>query len=367
MDFEETNYMLYIKNFLGGSDELKEILSKNPKNGQNLISNPIVRSLIIIYRPEPNIPNHVSPKMLTDAAYAKVVGHLLNYLKKELDANQVYKDEVRRKISNTKFGVFSTVFGELFVGGYLKFLGFNVKFNSSKERGKPDVEADNKNYTLANEVKGFPDGESWLEDTIATLMPKLVELLKNRSDVNLFTFVTKIEGFRKGVVKTIKQVLETGQGGKTDTCWVVDLKKAPFSYAGNEGILISNPERDVHLRFKVSFDSGQVTDDLFQKAVTQLKNSKTQGVTWMFFPHPKDISFERKLVWYASGVPTKMKAKGIGVVLFDIVPVFDDTKKELGIKSGINFSVDEKHSDILNKATFNNFIEFLITQPTLIA
>lgn len=366
MNLQETNYIYYIKDFLGIHNNGDNILPKNTRRRPNLISNPLLVNLIHVYRPEPGSLNTITPRALVDVAYTKVVGHLLNYLKPELNTNPSYKQEIKRKMLNSKFGVFSTALSELFVGGYLKYAGFKVKFNSSKETGQPDILASIGNQKIANEVKQFPDGESWLEDTISSMMPKFAEILNHYSNINLFTFVSKIEGFRKNIINTMETLLKTGQGGKTDTCWVVNMAKSPFKYAGNEGILISNPATRSQLRFKVSFDSGKATDDLFEKALTQQKESSAKGVTWMFFPHPKEISLERKIVWLASGIPAKMKENGSDMVLFDVVPIFDNSKNELGIRSGIDFSVDAKFSEKLNKKTFNSFIDFLILQPTLL-
>jgi hypothetical protein len=363
MRYPKTNHVFYVKEFLGIKDDLSNLLPKNNRKYPNLITNPLIGCLIKTYQLSISKTVVVSSQDGIDIVYTQLVGQLLNYLKAELAANINYKNEIKRKLMNCKFGSFITVFSELFVGGYLKWSGFDITFNSSKEVGQPDILSKNK-FTIANEIKSYPDRESWLEDALSSMMPNFTKLLKRCSNIYLFIFVSDIKGFKKGIIHAIEEYLKTGKDVKNGFCTIMNIGN--IKYAGNQGILISYPKSNAHLRFDISFDSYKDTVSIFEKSQKQLETSNLKGITWMFFPHPKGASIERRVIRYASGIPKQMNAKDIGVVLFEVLPTIKDGTTQIGIQSGADFLIDSSYSEKINTKSFNEFVDFLILKPTFL-
>lgn len=361
--YPKTNYILYLKDFLGINASGEGLVPESRHKYPNLITNPILSSLIKVYNPKLLNSNVTSSSRGNiDMAYSRLVGHTINYLKPELERNPNYKDEVKRKLLSSKFGPFYTVFGELFVGGYLKNIGFDTNFNSSKESGQPDIVTTN-DPIIANEVKTYPDREAWLEDTLASLMPDFIKILSQISNIYLFVFVSGVKGFKKGVIPAVKEYLRTRKDVKTDYCWIINVGNI---YNGDEGLLISNSERNAHIRFKINFDSYKDTLSLFEKSLKQYETAKHAGITWLLFPHPKPMSLERRLVSLASDIPTKMQNRGAGVVLFEVFPTTRNNFREWGIQSGADFILTQEQALKINNKSFNDFINFLLSKPTLL-
>ena len=361
--YPRTNYTLYLKNFLEIKDDGSNLSSIQGKS-RDFITNPILSTLIKTYNPE-LLKNKVvlSGSGNIDMAYARLLGHSINCLKGELEANPNYKKEIKRKLLNSKFGSFYTAYAELFVGGYLKNIGYKVEFNSSKEEGLSDIISVKDKETLSNEVKTYPDREAWLEDTLTPLMPSFWKILNSVSNVYLFVFATKMHGFRNGIIKSIEEYFKTRKDVKNDFCWITNVGNI---YGEDEGILIASPKRNAQIRFKVSFDAYHDTKSLFEKSVKQNKFSRVKGITWMLFPHPKPISLERKVLWYDSSILSEMKNNGIGVVLFEVFPTISEDFTKWEIQSGANFLLTPEHESLINSKSFNDYIDFLISKSTLL-
>lgn len=355
------NYTYQILNIIG-IDEKDVTKRLSETKNKSFISNPILATLSRTYfgtdfdRIIISIPDN-------DLMQTRLTGHVLSFIRKEIEENLNYKNELKRKFLECNDGPFSSVFNEIFVGGYLKYLGLNIKFSSSQENGKPDIEASGE-LNISSDVKTFPDMEFWLEDQLNSLFIDLINIINKCKNFYIIIFVTNTKGFKKEFLKLIIEFLNTGKTQQGKTCMIMNTP----NYAGNQGFAITNKTNNVTFRFIPNFVLGD--DDLnklINKANKQQESGEGEGITWLMFPHPKPGNIERRIVWEVSDIPKTMQDRGIGLVLYEIFSEIDPTdNKKINIKSAADFLLKDQFKGKINRESFDGYISKLLSTPTLI-
>ena len=117
---------------------------------------------------------------------------LINYLKNELLVDIDYKKELSKDLISNQRGKYIVRLNELIVAGFLKYLGFKISLNSSKQSGMPDVIARG-DMSFSNEAKLYDDKELYLFEILnkPKIMKIVMKLLDNFPRMNLFIFVSK--------------------------------------------------------------------------------------------------------------------------------------------------------------------------------
>lgn len=354
------NYSYQILNILNISENdivkcVKGITEKH------FITNPILATLSRTYF-DKEIENSIISIPDDDLLLTRLSGHILTYIKDDITKNINYKEEVKRKFLSYNEGPFTSSFSEIFVGGYLKFLGLNIDFSSSKEKGSPDIKVTG-DLVFSSDIKTFPDMEFWLKDQVSSLSTELIKIINQCRNFNLMIFVTRTKGFKKEVVKSILNFLNTRKTQQGKTCMVTNMPQ----YEGNQGYTIGKKSNNVVFRFIPNFTHGdEELNALMEKAIKQ-QNSKTKdGITWMMFPHPKSNPIFRRLVWEVSTIPKKMQESGTGLILYELfseVDPKDNTKIKL--HSAADFLINDNFSKKINRKSFDEYISFLLSKPTI--
>jgi hypothetical protein len=364
MKYPKTNYsnvFCDLFNFESESDFLSLIRVK--QNIPVFLTNPTLSALLKIYVKQRNLPpNIVLTSDDTDMGNCKISGHILNSVSDEVKANQNYLRELRRKILSPMAGTYFSQLNELIVGSYLKSLGYEIKFNSSQESGKPDLEVVTP-HRLAIDVKMFPDDLFWFEDTVSKVTLPVIECLNNVRNVSILGFISKNSiKAKKEIVSCLKLFLETGKPQQSETSSVL----LNSMYVGNQGMLIFNSKTNSSFRIIPSIPMTEKRlDKLMQKAIKQQASVSKEGITWVFFPNEEDASLGRRIMWEVSEILKKMVELNNGLVLYELKVLKGDVPSQWNIKSGIDCLVDNSKYPKINIGSFDKFISEIVNIPTI--
>jgi len=364
MKYPKTNYsnvFCDLFNLKTESDFLSLINSK--RNIPVFLSNPTLSSLLKIYLKPSSLPsNIVLSSDDIDMGNCKISGYILNSVLEEVKANPNYLKELRRKILSPMAGSYFSQLNELIVGSYLKFLGYEIKFNSSRDVGKPDIEVITPQQ-FAIDVKMFPNDLFWFEDTISKITLPVFECLNTVRNVSILGFISKNSiKAKKEIVSCLKLFLETDKSQQSETSSVL----LNSMYVGNQGVLIFNSNTNSSFRIIPSIPMTEKRlDELMQKAIKQQTSVSKEGITWVFFPNEEDASLGRRIMWEVSEIPKKMVEINNGLVLYELKVLKGDIPSQWNIKSGIDYLIDNSKYPKINKDSFDKFISKIINKPTI--
>lgn len=298
----------------------------------------------------------------TDMGYCKISGQILASVLGEIKANSNYLKELRRKIPFPMAGSYFSQLNEIIVGSYLKFLGYKIKFNSSRESGKPDIEVI---YTqkFAIDVKMFPNDLFWFEDTVSKITLPIIECLNSVNNLSIIGFISKNSNKAKiEIISCLKSFLRTGKSQRSETSFIM----LNNMYIGKQGVLIFNKSTNSSFRIIPSIPMTEKRlDDLMQKAIKQQTSASKEGITWMFFPNDDDVSLGRRIMWEVTGIPKKMLETNNGLVLCELKVQKGDIPSKWNVKTGMDLLIDNSKYPKINKDTFNDYISSIVNQPTI--
>jgi len=355
------NYTDQLLNIIGiTKNEVEEKL--NAISGKHFITNPILATLARTF-----FGNKYDMSIISvadnDLLLTRLTGHILGSIRQIIEDNQNYKLELKRKFLSHSEGPFFSVYNELFVCGYLEYLGYSTRLSSSKDSGKPDIFVSGENG-FSSDVKTFPDMEFWLLDQIDILFPEIIDLINKSKNFYVMIFVTNTKNFKKEFPKLMVNLLSTGKAQNGLSCMIVNMP----NYQGSQGYSISNNANNVTFRFVPNFSYDEKSfSDLTDKATKQQQSMSNEGITWIMFPHPKPNNIERRLVWEVSGLPKRMQDQGIGLVLYEMFAEVDQSNaSRVNLHSGADFLLKDKFSQKINRLSFDEFISSLLSIPTII-
>jgi hypothetical protein len=364
MKYPKTNYsnvFCDLFNLKTESDFSSHINSR--QNIPVFLSNPTLSALLKIYAKPSSLPsNIVLGSEDIDMGNCKISGCILNSVIEEVKANSNYLKELKRKILSPMAGPYFSQLNELIVGSYLKSLGYKIKFNSSREIGKPDIEVISPQQ-FAIDVKMFPNDLFWFEDTVSKVTFPVFECLNTVKNVSILGFISKNSiKAKKEIVSCLKLFLKTGKPQQSETSSVL----LNSMYVGNQGVLIFNSKTNSSFRIIPSIPMTEKRlDDLMQKAIKQQASASKEGITWVFFPNEEDASLGRRIMWEVSEIPKKMVELNNGLVLYELKVVKGNIPSQWNIKSGVDCLVDNSKYPKINKGSFDKFISKIVNTPTI--
>jgi hypothetical protein len=330
---------------------------------QNYITNPILRVMneIAVISPDGSV-KFAPQKGLASSDWIifRFLMGLLTTLDPNIQSNPDYQKELVEAVIGPRQGDFYPKFYELLVGGYLKYLGFDIQFNSSRQTGQPDVITTGQ-LEIANDIKLFPDPQFWLTDVISKSRENILDFLRVIPEQEVLVLVLKMDRQFIRDFKTLGQeYLSTGKPQRSST--TVILRNT--IYAGNQGYLIDYQPNHARLRIIPNFDMADTITQLNKKlasAEQQFRNSLLPGIVWIGFPNASEGSIERRLVWEVEGLQISFAKNNLAMALCEFVALPDLHNPPGQVASAFDIHT---YSDKLELFTRGNFEEYIKTVAT---
>lgn len=351
--------------------KLKSIYIKNQSVNskyffQNFVTNPILRTFLICAKEYgTNIRFDMSRLSGSDSdyVYLKFLGHLVNFLRSEIHDNKDYETEIIKRLLSFNSGNFYSAFCELLIGGFLKHNSCEIKFNSSKQNGQPDVIISHP-IKFANESKLFPDSEFWLKDKINSLREDFLSFLKQFENAEVIVLITTIEKFETDFPRLFSSFLKSGGKGQQNGTMTIMRNSM---YVGSQGYVVDFIPNNSKIRIIPSIPlSDKVVQEILDKSEKQFKNVGIEGITWISFPHPKGGEIERRIIGQVSDVPKKFKQNNLGLVLYDFMPTSNIDSFRGGIMYALDDFLNKSKVDFINNTRFGDFIKEISDKPLVL-
>lgn len=155
------------------------------------ITNPIARFLNgTTYEKYGHLYSKVKMNVPTDdLMYFKLASVVLKRIEPELKANPAYRQQATKKLLHRQFGPMLSTLNELIAAAYYKYLGLEVRLNSSEDAGAADVDIVDTNY--ATDAKLYPNNQIRLEAIVNESAEQLLGCVNEIRDTSLLFFVRK--------------------------------------------------------------------------------------------------------------------------------------------------------------------------------
>ncbi|MGI5841249.1 MAG: hypothetical protein ACOX6N_03470 [Patescibacteria group bacterium] len=290
--------------------------------------------------------------------YFKITCCLFKLLKGDLKLNDNYLNEVARRIFSNGYGPFLVTLNELIAGGYCKHLGLEIKFNSSTQEGRPDLEITHSELgSFALDAKLVPNKRFLIEHLVLKVREELVDAFSSVSKQNVWVILKSVD------IDEIKKVLKK-----------VNFNEEKNLRTSNVDIILNSnpvPNSDLQLNIlesrvfiQLGGDYGSVIDEIKEhitKVIVQSKKVGYKAIPWFMVPLDANRNGIETQVIRMSGemYPYYLKLKDDVV----FIPFYS-----IGFEDGkLNYSIDVLQIGSnrlgIKQETFSKFMKNLITEP----
>lgn len=263
----------------------KAKLKKSPENIIE-ITNPVMRFLVnTTYIKGDRLYTHkelVVPPI--DYSYFRAVSALFDDLADEITANPSYKSQIAEKLLHTGSGPMLSAFNEIMVAGYCKSIGLKIFLNSSRDKGKPDI--DLVDYPFAIDAKVFPNNRLLLEAIINQSAKNIIDAVKlvRNQGLLISIFEPDKKKFHKSLSNLADAFKDTSIGKYSDD--TISALIMDNSYAGADFHVTVHPQK-VNVFFQACWDMAPAIEDAKASINTAIKQAKTlgkQAIPWIMVP-----------------------------------------------------------------------------------
>ena len=272
-----------------GEDIIIDVLSSIPEKHPNNIlgiTNPILRFISETNefngRKLKTKQNIVVPP--EDLSIYKITSSVLGNVKSEIKANPSYQKQLLRNLLSPRMGSMLTAFNEILAGAYFKSLGHEIKFNSSLDKNKPDV--DLINLPFAIDAKLYPNQILQMETVINESAQEIIEALKDvhRQDMVIMVKIPEKKAFTNSLKKLGKAFEDKSVNKYNDEGIFAYI--AGSNYAGAH-VKINLQTTGTVAHFQPNWDMAKSIEDMKNsciKATQQTKSIGKKAIPWVMVP-----------------------------------------------------------------------------------
>jgi len=366
----KTNYFYFLENFIGSKEIESKIreLRNQPllKESNYYKANQITNPVLIAFEkslPQGQTKFDFNPVLLTKHwLFIKFTANLIKYLLPEIEKNQNFKKELIDDLLRQNYGPFISIFNELVAAGFLKYLGFQIALNSSREKGKPDI------FTIAprklvNDAKLFDNYKFRLRESLNN--PKvqkiIFDFLAKCSNENILVLVLNFEDFNSELALFCQQYLKDKKPvvGKS-----IVIVKNSFNPSGAYSVDYQPTHSSIS--FNPNFDMCGPVEKLRESLIKIEKqfNGKP-GIAWVSFSDFTESDAERRLIHQLTKIPIEFSQKHTAFISYEFFPIFVKGKPSIAYSLDIE-SNDNKLKKMISKESFWKFIKNIIDKPVLL-
>ena len=248
------------------------------------ITNPVMSFLVEVSSFEDGNIKYNLRKTPNQSEYKlfNFIAHLFEELNAEISLNKNYLDEVRRGVFGNDAGPFYSVLNELITAAYLKSLGKNIKFNSSKESGMPDVEVED--VVFASDAKLFPNNRLQLDAAINESRDVLEQVFKGLKNEVIVIFVFNPN--RKSIKSSLIEFSKVFDG-KTLNYLDENIHIIPINPEYEGDLQLFNQKNNLLINFQANWSADQPIEKFKESILKSVRQSKKAGKmagTFSMFP-----------------------------------------------------------------------------------
>lgn len=220
-----------------------------------------------------------------DFMYFKLASMVAGTLRKEINDNSAYREQVLQKIFHRQFGPMLSALNELLAASYYRSIGLDVKLNSSLEGGAADV--DILNTKFATDAKLYPNDQIRLEAMVNESADQLLHFLRKLKDSSIVLYVRKPDKrlFHKAL-EALDKEFDYAQDFKSYTDDALHAIPIFDDYRGGDYALYIN-EQNVNIFIQPNWPMDESIEEMkrsIEKAEKQAIALGKEAIPWVMVP-----------------------------------------------------------------------------------